>query len=91
MSGSKIASCAMDNTVKLWRIFSDNNKKKQEGGEGESKCGPIETAVRKSFTVVPDRWSGNNQSCQKFKTIFHQFPYFSTDEAHTNYVGKSIC
>lgn len=88
MSGSKIATCAMDNTVKLWRIFSDSNK--QEGGEGDSKCGPIETAVRKSFTVVPDSWSGNNQACQKFKTIFHQFPYFSTDEAHTNYVGKSI-
>ncbi len=83
MSGSKIATCAMDNTVKLWRIFSESN-------EG-SKCGPIETAVRRSFTVVPDDWEGNNKVCRKFKTLFHQFPYFSTDEAHTNYVGGSIC
>lgn len=88
MSGSKIATCAMDNTVKLWRIFSESNKT-EEIGEGGSNCGPIEAAVRKSFTVVPDDWSGNIDACRKFKTIFHQFPYFSTDEAHTNYVGKS--
>ena len=81
MSGSKIATCAMDNTVKLWRIFS----------EGGSKCGPIETAVRKSFTVVPDDWGGKNEACRKLKPIFHQFPYFSTDKAHTNYVGRSNC
>ena len=94
LSGSKVATCAMDNTVKLWRIFSDSSNRKNENqvvtrGGGNTTCGPIEKAVQKSFTVVPDDWSGNHDACRKFKTIFHQFPYFSTDEAHTNYVGKN--
>jgi len=89
LSGGKFASCGMDNMVKLWKVF-DGCKEKEKG-----KCGPVETALRKSFDVTPDNVCdqkdeiiGEEGVCQtkRFDTIFHQFPYFSTNKAHTDYV-----
>ena len=78
------------------------------------RCGvTVETALRKSQTVVPSNWfnemdsssSSSSSSSERiptiqqqsreqkkdrttFDTVFQQFPYFSTNKAHTNYVGE---
>ena len=87
LSGRKFASCGMDNMVKLWNVMDDG--------------GPVETALRMSYDVKPDELGGDGQSdgghqqevvqtTRKFRTVFQQFPYFSTNKAHTNYVGEWI-
>mmetsp|Transcript_39246 Transcript_39246/g.94463 ORF Transcript_39246/g.94463 Transcript_39246/m.94463 type:complete len:528 (+) Transcript_39246:248-1831(+) len=84
MSGTKFASCGMDNMVKLWKVLDDN---KETG-----KNGPVETALRKSFNATPDDWNeqaGISQeacSTNKFEVVIQQFPYFSTNKVHINYV-----
>ncbi|KAL7536498.1 hypothetical protein ACHAXR_007203 [Thalassiosira sp. AJA248-18] len=84
LSGTKFASCGMDNMIKLWKVF-DGDKEKGKGGH-------VEAALKKSFSVIPDDWdqneNGREQVCQtkKFGTVFQQFPYFSTNKAHNNYV-----
>ena len=76
LSGNKFASGGMDNTVKLWNVF--------DGDKESGKEGPIETSLKKSFQVgTADEWMGRD-------AINQQFPYFSTNEAHTSYVGKQI-
>ena len=85
LSGTKFASCGMDNTVKLWKVYDNNNGNSNENKE----YGPVEMALRKSLNVLPYGCC-KGEVCQtsKFDTIFQQFPYFSTNKAHTNYVGK---
>jgi len=86
LSGTYFASCGMDNMVKLWNVFDGENEK--------GRTGPVETALRKSFYVTPDACHGHLDEIgkkeiwqtKKFDTIFQQFPYFSTNKAHTNYV-----
>ena len=85
LSGTKFASCGMDNTIKLWKVFDNNNGSSSEN----KKHGPVEMALRKSLNVLPYGCC-KEEVCEtsKFDTIFQQFPYFSTNKAHTNYVGK---
>ncbi|KAL3773301.1 hypothetical protein ACHAW5_000248 [Stephanodiscus triporus] len=64
----------MDNMVKLWKVLDG------EGG------GPVEAALRRSAEIAPDDWSEMGRKSNKFDTLFHQFPYFSTNKAHTDYV-----
>lgn len=85
LSGTKFVSCGMDNMVKLWKVYDDN---KETGKEG-----PVETALRKSFTVTPEGLSDKNKIGQEevyqtnqFDTMFQQFPYFSTNKIHKDYV-----
>ena len=66
-SGTKFASSAFDNTIKLWNV-SD----KLITGQSE-KEGPIQAAIRKSFEM---------EYGDKFKTVIEQTPYFSTDSIH---------
>ena len=67
-SGTKFASSAFDNTIKLWNVSDD----KLTAGKSE-KEGPLQAAVRKSFEMAPS---------DKFKTVIEQTPYFSTDSIH---------
>lgn len=67
-SGTKFASSAFDNTIKLWNV-SDNVI---TTGEAE-KEGPIQAAIRRSFEMEPG---------DKLKTAIEQTPYFSTDSIH---------
>ena len=85
LSGTKFASCGMDNTIKLWKVFDNKNGSSSEN----KKHGPVEMALRKSLNVLPYGCC-KEEVCEtsKFDTIFQQFPYFSTNKAHTNYVGK---
>ena len=79
LSGTKFASCGMDNLVKLWNVYDSEKKDKSRS---------VEEALKKSYSVVPDACGVENGTHINFETIFHQFPYFSTNKAHTNYVGK---
>lgn len=76
-SGAHFASCGMDNAVKLWKVHD------AEGDEG----GLVERALKASHGVAADDWTSPHQSTL-FATAFQQFPFFSTDQVHTNYVGK---
>jgi polycomb protein EED len=78
LGGTKFATSGMDNMVKLWKVL--------DGEEG----GPVEAALRRSSEIVPDDWSEVGRKSNKFDTLFHQFPYFSTNKAHTDYVGESV-
>jgi len=86
LSGTKFASCGMDNMVKLWKVFDENKEK--------GRSGPVETVLRKSFNVTPGGWYDHDneigqegvRQTKRFDTYFHQFPYFSTNKAHPNYV-----
>ena len=90
LSGSKFASCAMDNMIKLWKVYDDDDDD-DNSGKAESECGPVETALRKSQNVIPDGCAGGeSDSNEKFETVFQQFPYFSTNKVHINYVGKHL-
>jgi len=86
LSGNSFASCGMDNMVKLWKVFDSDEESKG--------CGPVEMAIKKSFGFTPGADTGNGRKevrqTNKFGTIFQQFPYFSTNKAHTNYVGKFV-
>jgi WD40 repeat protein len=88
LGGAKFATSGMDNMVKLWKVY-DGGGDGDEGDGGEGR-GPVETALRKSEAIVPDDWSENGRSTNKFDTLFHQFPYFSTNRAHTDYVGERV-
>jgi len=66
-SGTKFASSAFDNTIKLWNV-SDNPIAEQSEKEG-----PIQAAIRRSFEM---------DHGDKFKTAIEQTPYFSTDSIH---------
>jgi len=66
-SGTKFASSAFDNTIKLWNVYDNNTT-----GEAEKK-GRIQEAIRRSFEMKPG---------DKFKTAIEQTPYFSTDSIH---------
>ena len=92
LTGSKFVSCGMDNMIKLWRVYDDDNTDKEK-----SECGPVEKALRNSQNVVPNGCFSNNikkmddgqdraHEVTKFETYFQQFPYFSTNKAHINYV-----
>ena len=83
-SGRKFASCAMDNTVKLWNVMD---------GEDENSAGSVEAAIEASDHVVPNDFPkygvGGDKATQvetKFKPVFQQTPYFSTNKVHTDYV-----
>jgi polycomb protein EED len=84
LSGAKFATSGMDNMVKLWKVYDGDEGDRGEGG------GPVETALRKSEAIAPDDWSEGGRRSNKFDTLFHQFPYFSTNRAHTDYVGEKV-
>lgn len=87
LSGSKFASCAMDNTVKLWNIMGDDEDNSAAGVN-------IQAAIKKSDSVMPNddpiiasAKNGNTTQVEtKFKPVFQQTPYFSTNKVHTDYV-----
>ncbi|KAL7510227.1 hypothetical protein ACHAXN_007144 [Cyclotella atomus] len=84
-SGTKFASCAMDNIIKLWNVI---------GSDGDNSAGSIEAAIEESQHVMPNDFPkhemGNNGNATpvetKFKPIVQQTPYFSTNKVHTDYV-----
>lgn len=67
-SGTKFASSAFDNTIKLWNVSDDKLMTRNSEKEG-----PIKAAIRKSYEIEPD---------DKIKTVIEQTPYFSTDSIH---------
>ena len=87
LSGAKFATSGMDNMVKLWKVYHGDGDG-DEGDRGEGR-GPVERALRNSEAIAPDDWSEDGRRSNKFDTLFHQFPYFSTNRAHTDYVGES--
>ena len=90
LDGTRFASCGMDNAVKLWRVRRDGCGD-DWGGAGAP---PVERALRRSYAVAlpEDDGEGDDDGpvpTQRFPTVFEQFPYFSTTEVHTNYVGET--
>ena len=95
LTGSKFVSCGMDNMIKLWRVYDDDNT---DDNKEKRKCGPVEKALRNSQNVVPNGCISSDKNKKiddgqdralettKFETYFQQFPYFSTNKAHINYV-----
>ena len=82
-SGTKFASCAMDNTIKLWNVMDANDK--------SAVC--VEAAIEASDAVMPNDYpkikvySGKTKPVEtKFKPVIQQTPYFSTNRVHTDYV-----
>jgi polycomb protein EED len=81
-SGKEFASCGMDNTIKLWNVMDDYdpNGTVQAAIVGSNNVTPNDYPKIKSGEVKP----ANVES--KFKPIFQQTPYFSTNKVHTDYV-----
>ena len=73
--GDRFASAGMDTTVKLWRT-----------GEGSA----VYRALQASNSVQAQTWddasSHSAPPASKFRTIYEQMPYFSTNKVHTDYV-----
>eukprot|EP00956_Cyclotella_meneghiniana_P002243 scaffold2530_cov87-Cyclotella_meneghiniana.AAC.9 len=89
LSGTKFASCAMDNTVKLWNVMGEDDDSSAAAGVN------VEVAIKESDNVMPNddpilACARNNgittQVETKFKPVFQQTPYFSTNKVHTDYV-----
>jgi len=80
-SGTKFASCGMDNMIKLWNVI-----------DGDDSIGTIENALKESGNVMPNDYpihnaGGEQQQVEtQFKPVFQQTPYFSTNKVHTDYV-----
>ena len=82
-SGHKFASCAMDNTIKLWNVKDASNE--------SAVC--VEAAIEASEDVMPNDfpdikvYGGKPKQVEtKFKPVIQQTPYFSTNKVHTDYV-----
>ncbi|KAL7549858.1 hypothetical protein ACHAWF_013115 [Thalassiosira exigua] len=91
--GTRFASCGMDNAVKLWRVFDGDRDTSGKGG------GRVEAVLRRSFRPCPihpsdaspvdpngEHEAGGARRTRAFDTVLQQFPYFSTNKAHANYV-----
>jgi len=90
LGGAKFATSGMDNMVKLWKVYDGDGDGDGDESDRRKAGGPVETALRKSEAIAPDDWSESGRRSNKFDTLFHQFPYFSTNRAHTDYVGERV-
>ena len=72
--GNCFASAGMDTTVKIWGL-NDNSS--------SSDIGPIQRAILDST-----KWTKEEGSERRFPTFIQQYPLFSTNTVHSDYVDS---